>query len=117
MEQAQIENFLQCISKVVTLSYKTTNTFAHPKEKRPLFFISDPPHLIKTTRNCWSHSGYNGTRLMKVSVCVCNHCHCKAHIYLQQVNGKTIEWKHMKDLYDKLSSMTIQSSGLRWFQN
>ncbi len=38
-----------------------------PREGRPVLFVSDPPHLIKTTRNCWSHSGFSGTRLMKVS--------------------------------------------------
>ena len=45
--------------------YKTRNPFA--QEERWIFFISDPPHLIKTTRNCWSHSALNGTRLMTVS--------------------------------------------------
>ena len=47
--------------------YKTINIYSGP-EKRPLFFYSDPPHLMKTTRNCWSHSGMNGTRLMTVSL-------------------------------------------------
>ena len=46
-------------------TYKTLNPFSH--EHRPIFFISDPPHLIKTARNCWSHSAFNGTRLMSVS--------------------------------------------------
>ena len=47
--------------------YKAFNPYADPREGRPVFFICDPPHLIKTTRNCWSHSGFSGTRLMKVS--------------------------------------------------
>ena len=52
-------------------TFKTRNPFA--KEERWLYFICDPPHLIKTTRNCWSHSGWNGTRLMKVcSVYYCS---------------------------------------------
>lgn len=46
------------------ITYKTRNRYA--EEKHCLFF-SDPPHLLKTTRNCWSHSGWNGTRLMTVS--------------------------------------------------
>ena len=53
------------------LVYKTPNLSS--KEKRFVYFISDPPHLVKTVCNCWSHSGYNGTRLMTVScttVCV-----------------------------------------------
>ena len=33
------------------LTYKVTNVFSQPT--RPIFFISDPPHLIKTIRNCW----------------------------------------------------------------
>ena len=49
--------------------YKTVNRYSG-KEKRPLFFISDPPHLIKTVRNCWFHSDWNGTRLMTVSLCI-----------------------------------------------
>ena len=32
--------------------YKVPNVFA-TEAPRPLFFISDPPHLIKTARNCW----------------------------------------------------------------
>ncbi len=40
--------------------YKTPNVFA--KEERSVYFVSDPPHLIKTTRNCLSHTGWNGTR-------------------------------------------------------
>lgn len=36
------------------ITYKTTNPFA--PDKRDLFFISDPPHLIKTVRNCWASS-------------------------------------------------------------
>ena len=48
------------------------NPFADPKENRPLYFISDPPHLIKTTRNCWSHSDPNGTQLMTVCMYTMN---------------------------------------------
>ena len=32
--------------------YKVPNVYA-PEASRYLYFISDPPHLIKTTRNCW----------------------------------------------------------------
>ena len=46
-------------------TYKTCNPYS--QEERSIFFFSDPPHLIKTTRNCWSHSDMNGTQLMKVS--------------------------------------------------
>ena len=32
--------------------YKTHNVYS--EDKHPIFFICDPPHLIKTTRNCFS---------------------------------------------------------------
>lgn len=48
--------------------YKTRNVFS--ADQRWLYFISDPPHLIKTVRNCWSHSGITGTRHMKVCILV-----------------------------------------------
>lgn len=43
--------------------------------------MSDVPHLLKTIRNCWSHSGYEQTRLMQV-LAMCKHyraciqCNC-----------------------------------------
>ncbi|SMN01866.1 hypothetical protein SPONN_135 [uncultured Candidatus Thioglobus sp.] len=45
-------------------AHKTTNPFA--SDNREIFFISDPPHLVKTVRNCWSHSAADGTRHMLV---------------------------------------------------
>ena len=35
--------------------YRVENLFSN--EKRYIFFISDPPHLVKTARNCLSNSG------------------------------------------------------------
>ena len=34
--------------------HKVFNTYS--ADKRSIFFFSDPPHLIKTVRNCWSSS-------------------------------------------------------------
>ena len=46
--------------------YKTTNRYSG--EERPVFFVSDVPHLLKTTRNNWSHSFSHGcTRKLWVS--------------------------------------------------
>ena len=36
------------------LIYRVRNV--HSMDNRYLYFFSDPPHLIKTTRNCWSSS-------------------------------------------------------------
>ena len=56
-----------------SITYKTTNPYAD--EDRPIFFISDPPHLIKTVRNCWANSySHNWTRKLWVS-CNCS-CMC-----------------------------------------
>ena len=35
------------------LAHKVINPHAHDGERRYLYFLSDPPHLIKTVRNCW----------------------------------------------------------------
>ena len=48
-----------------TFNYKAKNPYSN--DDRWVYFIADPPHLLKTIRNCWSHSGYGGTRLMKVT--------------------------------------------------
>lgn len=39
-------------------AYKTKNPYTN--EDRNIYFISDVPHLMKTTRNCWSHSFAHG---------------------------------------------------------
>ncbi|XP_065645377.1 uncharacterized protein LOC136075866 [Hydra vulgaris] len=47
----------------VDVTYRTLNYFS--SEKRFIYFISDPPHLIKTVRNCLSNSKIaEGTRYM-----------------------------------------------------
>lgn len=60
---------------------------------RYVYFISDVPHLLKTTRNCRSHSGLtSGTRLLihAFYVFMCMYC--------IQVNGKYIVWDHLIQL-------------------
>ena len=46
--------------------YKTENLIAD--ENRSIYFISDPPHLIKTVRNCWANS-YAHSWTRKLWVC------------------------------------------------
>ena len=48
--------------------YKTVNRFC---QERFIYFMSDVPHLIKTTRNCWYSSKTGGARYMWV--CTCQH--------------------------------------------
>lgn len=50
-----------------SITYKTKNPFS--VDGRPIFFISDPPHLIKTVRNCWANShAHTNTRQLWVSI-------------------------------------------------
>ena len=46
--------------------YKTRNVYS--KHDDPVFFISDPPHLIKTIRNCFERGK------LWVSKCSCSYC-------------------------------------------
>jgi hypothetical protein len=45
--------------------YQVDNIYA--SDNRPIFLFSDVPHLIKTTRNCWSNS-FAHTRSRKLWV-------------------------------------------------
>ena len=88
-------------------SYKTINPFS--PEKRPIFFISDVPHLLKTTRNCWSHSfAHKDTSKLcvyvKLTIIIPSKCTCKidrVSPYSLQINGKHISWHHLTQLYQK----------------
>ena len=49
-----------------SFTYKTKNPYS--VDGRSIFFISDPPHLIKTVRNCWANShAHTRTRQLWVS--------------------------------------------------
>ena len=52
--------FFRMHSSTEPITHKTLNPYA--KDKRMIYFFSDVPHLMKTTRNCWMHSSTNGTR-------------------------------------------------------
>lgn len=61
-------------------SYRTRNPYA--SDTRDIFFISDPPHLIKTARNCFASSSPKSTT---------------RHMWL---NGD-ISWTHVVRLYEE----------------
>lgn len=50
MEHLQTGNSLDCTVRL-NIIHKVPNPYA--TDKRDFLFFSDPPHLIKTTRNCW----------------------------------------------------------------
>lgn len=59
--------------------YKAENLFA--EDERSIYFISDPPHLLKTARNCFANS-YSHKKTRKL-----------------WKNGKDISWMHVVDLF------------------
>ncbi|XP_070562112.1 uncharacterized protein [Ptychodera flava] len=60
-----------------TLVYKCKNP--HSLDRRSVYFISDVPHLVKTTRNCWANS--------------------EAHRKSRSLwNGSPILWRHLTQL-------------------
>ena len=70
-------------SKVV---YDTVNPFA---PERLIFFMSDPPHLLKTIRNCLYNSGWKACRKM-------------------QKNGQQLCWSTIIALFKLKSEQTIK---------
>jgi len=50
----QNRQFFQLHGTGNELVYKTKNLYA--SEERDVYFISDPPHLLKTSRNCYANS-------------------------------------------------------------
>ena len=75
--QAQTE---ECIMILMTPHHYTKQKKYAP-DGQSIYFVADPPHPIKTIRNCWSNSSVNGTRLYVT--------------FLIQINGKYITWKHL----------------------
>lgn len=92
----QTESFTECKfifnlpgDKELGVTYKVKNRFAD----RYIYFIADPPHLMKTARNCLAHSGHGrGTRFM-------------------WNNGFYLLWDHIKYLYR--SGISVRSR--MWF--
>lgn len=52
MDGASVNRRLVRLHDAKLTPHKVKNI--HAPDKRDLYFFSDPPHLIKTVRNCWS---------------------------------------------------------------
>ena len=93
---------------------------------RWLYFFSDVPHLIKTARNCLSHSSTSDRfkrhlwvsirmRLFSISLTFVNRfniLNALLPITIQN-NSLTLEWKHVEELYEATVSSASRSLGLR----
>ena len=76
-------------SRTDTPCYKTVNPYADSRDIE--FFISDVPHLVKTTRNCWSHSyGHGYKRKLWVSVLIHMHAWLETWLYYYRTMAKTL---------------------------
>ena len=62
-----------------SLCYKCPNPYT--REDRSIYFFSDVPHLMKTTRNCWSHSSKEGTRNLWVNETIFSNCNAIINSY------------------------------------
>ena len=79
------------------LVFKTPNPFAD--DGRDFFFFSDPPHLLKTIRNCWKER-----RLWVHTVLLLCWMYIPYLMYIPaflQCNGKEMLWSHLTDLYKR----------------
>jgi len=68
--------------------YKTTNHYA--AEDRDIYFVSDPPHLLKTARNCFSNSFA--------------HTDCR-HLWYHG----NISWAHVEKLFEEKCCKSVYS--------
>ncbi len=93
------------------LCYKTENPYAD--EKRYVYFMSDVPHLLKTTRKCWSQSFAHGHKRKLWVSTILNLKKLSSRLYLfSQNNDLHISWQHLVKLYLAKLSMGKHSQGL-----
>ena len=59
-----------------TFVHKVSNPYTD--DDRPFFFFSDPPHVMKTVRNCWASSN----RHLWVCVILCTIINSLIFVYI-----------------------------------
>lgn len=84
-----------------SLVYKVPNPYS--SDSRFLYFISDPPHLVKTMQNCFMSMGM----FYKYKCIVGVH---NMPLLNYQCNEKDILWSHIQSLYE---ADTASMSGTR----
>ena len=114
--------FHLCQEERTAVPYKTDNPY---RKKEDLFFFCDPPHLLKTARNCFSNSfAHSKSRNMKVNIlslytlCMYNctfvymyHGDVNMHDLSLQKQGEEISWKWIESLY--LGETSTETPGVR----
>ena len=69
----------------VDVTYRTLNLFS--SEKRFIYFISDPSHLIKAVRNCLSNSKNTDKEQDIYGTVVCLYCEIILLIYFMKTEN------------------------------
>ena len=82
--------------------YKTRNVYS--KEKDTIFFFSDPPHLIKTIRNCFQRG--------KLWVSTLHLVILFRFWIILQCNGSPVDWQLVVELYKRNAGMCTDTPGL-----
>lgn len=77
-------------SETAGIPYKVLNPYSD--NGRYIYFFSDPPHLMKTTRNAWASE----KRSLWVSYTPSQGC---LFLVIMQCNGSSIPWDHLHQLY------------------
>ena len=80
-----------------SLTHKVMNIYA-PDGARPLYFISNPPHLIKTIRNCWWNSRRE-LQVRKILIAIVCHTHSTIIVvqwkpHFMEVSGDSLQQRH-----------------------
>ena len=94
--------FIKLIGQIKknNISYKFKNPLSF--NAREVFLFSDPPHLIKTARNCLANPKRN---MQVINLTLKKSCMFIANCYLQ-LNGKSMSWEHIKQLYHTATETT-----------
>ena len=94
--------------------HKVKNIYA--EEDRPIFLISDVPHLLKTTQNSWANShAHANTRYLWVRTYYLLHSSISLNniwCLHTQNNGQEISWQHMQQLFERHCTMRHSAPGL-----
>ena len=103
-----------CQQQSTTTPYKAVNPYSYKNQH--IYLFCDAPHLLKTTRNCFSnsfsHSQNSSTEGEKLgTVCYNLQHNTLSHFCILQKNGQFISWKAIESLY--LSETEKSSPGIR----
>ena len=96
-----------------TVPYRMENVYTD--DDRNIYFMSDVPHLLKTTRNCWANSSaHNRSRHLWVSRILLKAAMKIFYtlFWFLQINGMEISWQHLVRVYEANTGQHTDTPGL-----